>query len=126
MEWLQKFIPKVWIYLTILPLRYYTSVIVIYRIMSCGISNTTISFLNVFYSCLTTNSDIFLLEHSTFKRALFLLYVRTNLKKSLELHSFTKGNPRSYYPLNRIHRLECNKSNGSKSLSFTNLENHLD
>ena len=56
--------------------------------MPCGVFNTTISFLNVFYSCPTTNSDIFLLEQSTFKRALFLLYVCTDLKKSLELHSF--------------------------------------
>ena len=73
--------------------------------MPYGVSNTTISFLNVFYSYPTTNSDIFLLEPSTFKRALFLLYVCTNLKKSLELHSFTKKSPRSYYPLNRIYRL---------------------
>ena len=73
--------------------------------MSCGVSNIIISFLNVFYSCPTTNSDIFLLEQSTFKRDLFLLYVCTDLKKSLELHSFTKRNPRSYYSLNRIHRL---------------------
>ena len=73
--------------------------------MPCDVSNTTISFLNVFYSCLTTNFDIFLLEHSAFKRVLFLLYACTDLKKSLELHSFTKRSPRSYYPLNRIHRL---------------------
>ena len=73
--------------------------------MSCGVSNTTIAFPNVFYSCPTTNSNIFLLEQSTFKRALFLLYVCTDLKKSLELNSFTKRSPRTYYPLNRIHRL---------------------
>ena len=59
--------------------------------MSCGISNTTISFLNVFYSCFTTIFDIFLLEHSTFKRAVFLFYACTDLKKSLELHSLQKG-----------------------------------
>ena len=41
----------------------------IYRIIFCGVSNTTISFLNVFYSCPTTNSDFFLLEHSTFKKS---------------------------------------------------------
>ena len=73
--------------------------------MFCGVSNTTISFLNVFNSCPTTNSDIFLLEQSSFKRALFLLYVCTDLKKSLELHSFTKRSSRSYYSLNKIHRL---------------------
>ena len=73
--------------------------------MSCGVSNTTISFPNVFYSCPTTNSNIFLLEQSTFKRALFLLYVCTDLKKSSEIHSFIKRNPGSYYPLNRIHSL---------------------
>ena len=39
-----------------------TSVLAIYRIMSCGVSNTTISFINVSYSCPTTDSDIFLLE----------------------------------------------------------------
>ena len=55
--------------------------------MSCSVSNTTISFLNVFYSSPTTNSDIFLLEYSTFKRALFLLYVCIDLKMSLELHA---------------------------------------
>ena len=55
--------------------------------MSYGVSNTTISFLNVFYGCSTINSDIFLLEHFTFKRALFIIYVCTDLKKSLELHA---------------------------------------
>ena len=74
--------------------------------MPCGVFNTTISFLNVFYSCpIKKNSDIFLLEQSTFKRALFLLYVCTNLKKSLKLHPLQKRSPRLYYPLNRIHRL---------------------
>ena len=68
LEWLQKFIPKIWIYLvinnpptTIL----YRCTSYTFRIMSYGVSNTTISFLNVFYSCLSTNSDIFLLEQST-------------------------------------------------------------
>ena len=73
--------------------------------MPCDVFNTTISFLNVFYSCPTTIFEFFLLEQSTFKRALFLLYVCTDLRKSLELHSFMERSPRSYYLLNRIHRL---------------------
>ena len=48
--------------LIILPLWYCTNVLAIYRIISCGVSNTTNSFLNVFYNCPTTNFDIFLLE----------------------------------------------------------------
>ena len=45
--------------LIILPLQYGISVLAINRIVSCGVSNTTISFLNVFYSCPTIDSDIF-------------------------------------------------------------------